>query len=83
MYKIIFSSKYEKQFAKLNKEIQSRLIKTIERIKFRPFKFIKKLASIPLYALRVGNYRTLLDIKKKELIILILEVGHKKNIYKK
>lgn len=83
MYKVIFSPKYIKQFEKLNKEIQSKLINIIERIKFRPFNFVKKLAGIPLYSLRVGHYRVILDIKSKELIILVLEVGHRRNIYKR
>lgn len=83
MYNFIFSSKYDKQFSKLNKEIQLRLTKVLERIKFRPFEFVKKLSGIPLYSLRAGDYRIILDIKKKELILLILEVGHRKNIYKK
>lgn len=82
MYKFIFSSKYDKKFAKLNKENQLRLNKTLERIKFRPFEFIKKLAGIPLYSLRIGNYRIILDVREKELIILVLDVGHRRNIYK-
>ncbi|WP_083505612.1 type II toxin-antitoxin system RelE family toxin [Gemelliphila asaccharolytica] len=31
---------------------------------------------------RIGNYRLICEIKDKELIILALEFGHRKNIYK-
>jgi mRNA interferase RelE/StbE len=82
MYNFIFSHKYDKQFVKLDKNIQLILTKTLERIKFRPLNFVKKLAGIPLYSFRVRNYRIILDIKERELIILILEMGHRRNIYK-
>ncbi|MCI9178344.1 MAG: type II toxin-antitoxin system RelE/ParE family toxin [Clostridia bacterium] len=30
---------------------------------------------------RIGDYRVIAQIKEKEVVILILEVGHRKNIY--
>lgn len=30
---------------------------------------------------RVGNYRIIADIQEKEVVILVLEVGHRKDIY--
>lgn len=35
-----------------------------------------------LWRYRVGNYRLICQIKDNELIILLLEVGHRKDIYK-
>lgn len=32
---------------------------------------------------RVGRYRILVDINKEEIKIIIFNVGHRKNIYKK
>ena len=31
---------------------------------------------------RVGNYRILAEIEDKELIILVIEVGHRSSVYK-
>ncbi|WP_455154934.1 type II toxin-antitoxin system RelE family toxin [Stomatobaculum longum] len=31
---------------------------------------------------RVGNYRILAEIEDKELIILVIEVGHRNSVYK-
>ena len=38
--------------------------------------------TIAPFGLRVGEYRVILDIIKNKLIMLVLEVGHRKNIYK-
>jgi len=35
-----------------------------------------------LWRYRVGDYRLICQIKDNELIILFVEVGHRKNIYK-
>lgn len=34
-----------------------------------------------LWSLRIGNYRALYQIKHNELLILVLKLGHRKNIY--
>lgn len=48
-----------------------------------PFHFFEKLTKRDLYKLRVGNYRIIADISKNEIKILILLIGHRKNIYDK
>ena len=83
MYIIIFKSKAELQLKKLNKSIQERIINVLERIKIRPFSYdLKKLQGTNYYRLRIGEYRAILDIKKDKLIIIVIEIGHRKNIYK-
>jgi len=66
---------------KLDKEIQIRIISTLERIRVRPYPHIKKLVESPYFRLRVGDYRVILDIKENKLLIFVIEVGHRKKIY--
>jgi len=82
-YKIFFTEKASKQLKKLEKNYQERIIKSLERIRIRPEVYVTKLIDDPGYRLRVGEYRVILDIEKEELVILVLMVGHRKNIYKK
>ncbi|GAB5040991.1 type II toxin-antitoxin system RelE family toxin [Bartonella henselae] len=35
-----------------------------------------------LWRYRVGDYRILCELYDKELVVLVLAVGHRKNIYK-
>jgi mRNA interferase RelE/StbE len=82
MYEISFTLKAERQFSKLDKFTQNRIASVIDRIKIRPYSFVKKLRGTSYYRLRVGNYRVILDILKNKLIIFVIELGHRKNIYK-
>jgi len=83
MYSIEFSKKAENQLYKLPLIIQIRINNSLERIKFRPFHFVKIKQGTPYYILRVGYYRVILDIRSNELLILVIELGHRKKIYKK
>jgi mRNA interferase RelE/StbE len=81
MYKIVLTNKAEKQLKKLDKPMQERIIAALEKIRIRPESFITKLVGDPAYKLRVGDYRVLLEIEHDLLIILVLKMGHRRNIY--
>lgn len=81
MYNIEFSKSAEKEFFKLERVIQERVVAVLERVSINPYPHIKKLVGNPYFRLRVGDYRVILDIRDQKFIILVIEVGHRKNIY--
>lgn len=81
-YGIIFSDSALKQLKKLEKNVQKRIISTLERIKIRPQAHVTKLVGDPGYRLRMGDYRVILDIDEGNLIILVIKIAHRKKIYK-
>jgi len=83
MYEIIFSDKAKSQFNKLEKNVQERLGSVLERIKLRPEHFLEKLVGEPGFKLRVGDYRIFLEIYNDKLVIFVIELGHRRNVYKK
>ena len=83
MYSIEFSKKAESQFDKLPLNAQGRIIAVLERIKIRPFHFVKRIVGSNYYRARAGEYRIILDIVKNKMLIYVIELGHRRNIYKK
>ena len=83
MYEIILSNTAEKQLKKLNKELQQRVIAALQRIRIRPESYVTKLVDDPGYKLRVGDYRVIMDIDKGKLLILVIKIGNRRNIYNK
>lgn len=81
MYEIIFSDKARKQFEKLERLVQERITGALERIKIRPELYITKLVGDPAYKFRVGDYRIIMDVDHNRLYILIIKIGHRKNVY--
>jgi mRNA interferase RelE/StbE len=49
----------------------------------RPDANVKKLTGYEdRYRLRVGNYRVIYDVTDKQLVILVVGVGHRREIYR-
>lgn len=80
-YEVLFQSKAEKEFLKLDINVQRMILKKIERIIVRPKDFLERLSNSKYYKLRIENYRLIVDLIDSQLIILIIKVGHRKNIY--
>ncbi len=84
---------YELQFSPRAKRDLGRLDKTIaKRILEKLFDLAQNAEIVDHYALtgewkglyriRVGNYRVIYDLKNDKLIILIVTIGHRRNVYK-
>ncbi len=81
MYRIVLSGKAKKQLKKLPKEIQNRISSVIDRLKIRPHHLIKKVINSPYFRARAGDYRIILDIKNEILVVYVIAIGHRKNVY--
>ena len=82
MYEIFFTNEAKKQLIKLSPKIREKIGSGLERIKIRPYNFVKRLYKSKYYRLRVDNYRVILDIKDMQLIIYVIEIGLRNQIYR-
>ena len=80
-YELIYSQEAVKQLKKLSTDIQRRILSTLERCRVRPYPHIRKLVGSPYFRLRIGDYRVILDVQENKLVIFVIELGHRRNIY--
>jgi mRNA interferase RelE/StbE len=82
-YKVSISKRAAKQFAKLTSQVQEDIRGVVNGLKIdpRPVGAIK-LKGIDAYRVKCGDYRIIYDIEDCNLIILVLAVGDRKDIYK-
>ncbi|MBF2015996.1 MAG: type II toxin-antitoxin system RelE/ParE family toxin [Rivularia sp. T60_A2020_040] len=82
-YDIQFSKSASKQIKKLSSEVQERIQTKIDNLAIEPRPDgIKKLKGREnAYRIRVGDYRIIYDIFDEVLLITVVEVGHRSNIY--
>ena len=57
------------------------ILKNMVIISKNPFHYIKRLKGVPLYSLRARKYRVIMRIEREKLVIFVIEVGTKKNVY--
>lgn len=85
--KVIFTPKAKKSFLKLDKIIQKQIQKFIEKLEAMsaPRASGKMLVGnlLVFWRYRVGDYRLLCKIVDKELVIAVVEVGHRREFYDK
>ncbi|MDD3293034.1 MAG: type II toxin-antitoxin system RelE/ParE family toxin [Candidatus Pacebacteria bacterium] len=87
MYTLIYSTGAEKDLAGLPKDVAVRIHTSLKKIKENPYNHVKKLEgtfAVPLYSFKVGReYRCILTIEDNKMVIFVIEIGHRKNIYRK
>lgn len=87
VYKLEFSKRFDRQFSKLDKSTQryifNWLIKHLDNVE-NPRYSGKSLTGNKqgLWRYRIGNYRVIVDISDTNCVIIAVEVGHQKFIYK-
>lgn len=84
-YFIQTTSKAQKDIKKLDPSVRERIIKAIFKLKTNrhPQQFKPIVGrEIAQFRIRVGDYRVLYDLYDKDTVVLILRVGHRKEIYK-
>lgn len=83
-YAIIFTDDAKKDLKKLQKQMVLRIFEKIKGLtSANPDNLnTKKLKSkFSLYRLRIGDYRIVYCIEHKKIIIYVVAVGHRKDIY--
>ena len=86
-YKLEFSKRFDRQFSKLDKSTQryifNWLIKHLDNVE-NPRYSGKSLTGNKqgLWRYRIGNYRVIAAISDMNCVIIAVEVGHRKFIYK-
>lgn len=84
-YELVYRNSVKKELRKLRYEDRIIIIDKILRLKSEPNPegSAKLKGSTDLYRIRHGNYRVVYQIKNKVLTIVIITVGHRKDIYRK
>jgi len=84
IFQIIWSESAAKKLKKLDKTVAKRIFKKVSELSENPYHSdVTKIIGDPYFRLRIGDYRVIFDIQNDMLRMLILNVGHRKNVYKK
>ena len=84
-YRVFFVSRAERGLKRLSADVQDRIIAEIisPTADPRPAGTVKLTGSENLYGIRVGDYRVIYAIEDDFLLVLVVEIGHRREIYRK
>jgi len=81
-YHVTISKSAQKRLDKLNDGVASRLITAIYTLADNPRPHgCKKLIGRDAYRIRVGDYRIIYEIFDNTLIVSVIDIGDRKDIY--
>ncbi len=83
-YTIKFTEEARKKINKLDPQIKLIIKKAIESLVENPFRGKPLSYDLTgLYSLRTTDYRIIYRVKGEELVIVVISVGHRREVYKK
>ncbi len=87
-YLIEFKTSASKELARLPKSAQAKILDAMRLLAANPFSQllpIRKMegsGSRDLYRLRIKDYRVVYEIHKDRVVIFVIRVGHRKDVYR-
>lgn len=83
-YRVEFAASAVREFKALERSMQRRIGTRIDELAKNPFPpDVKKLQGTPdHYRIRVGDYRVIYRVEKKRVTIVVVKIGHRREVYR-
>ena len=82
-YRLEITRKAQKRIQRLPTDVRRAITETIDRLATNPRPYgCKKLRGQENYTIRSGNYRVIYNIQDDVLVVLVIEAGHRRDIYR-
>ena len=83
-YRLEYLPAATKSIEKLPRQFQERVFERLEALMLNPRPMgCVKMAGQDAYRIRVGDYRVIYTIEDDRLIVLVIDVGHRREVYRR
>lgn len=82
-FEVIFKQSVAKDLRQIPKKDVARMLKRIEALRTEPRPTgVEKLSGQEKYRIRQGVYRILYEIRDTKLIVVVVKIGHRRDVYR-
>jgi mRNA interferase RelE/StbE len=84
-YKLVFTNQAVKTLQRMPANIAKAIYLKMEKISQNPFEShsnVTKLQNREGYRLRVGDWRIIYEVQQEKIIVLVLKIGLRKEVYR-
>lgn len=84
VYRVMITKVARKQIARLPKRTAARVLDAVAGLAHDPRPTgVEKLVGQDRYRIRIGDYRVLYLVTDAELVVTVVQAGHRRQIYRK
>jgi mRNA interferase RelE/StbE len=82
-YSVELTKSAEKELRRIDGRYIPRIFSAVEDLakEPRPAGCKKLSGSVHTYRIRIGTYRVIYDIQESRLLVLVIKIGHRKDVY--
>lgn len=80
-FTVLLHPKAARALEKIEKSVKSRIIEKLRELADYPDKTGKRLKYSDFWSLRIGDYRAIYEINEDKNQVIVLFIGHRKNVY--
>jgi mRNA interferase RelE/StbE len=82
-YRVILPRSVQKKLDRLPDDVVKRILSRLGELETNPRPTdVKKLKGRNAWRIRIGDYRVIYEIHDRELQILVITVGHRREVYR-
>ena len=82
-YSVHILRRAQKQLSKMDRQDQPRIISAIRSLADNPRpEGCRKFSGRPAWRIRIGSYRVIYEIDHDQIRVLVVAVGHRKDVYR-
>ena len=84
VYQVIVKPSVRKAIRRLDRATQAKMIRLLEALarEPRPVGVVKLVGDDNLWRVRIGDYRVVYEIHDRRLIVMVVRVAHRKDVYR-
>ena len=85
-YRVELALAAGRQPAKLSADVQRRIVRALHALEVEPrpdgVQQLSGIRGAPQWRLRVGDYRVIYEIHDARLLVLVIRIGHRRDVYR-
>lgn len=81
-YSVVLTESAQRDLARLDRSVARRIVARLEDLQEDPLQKLGRLVNSPLYRLRVGDWRVIVEVDQRQVRVLVIKVAHRRSIYR-
>jgi mRNA interferase RelE/StbE len=81
-YTVVLTDSARRDLERLDRSVARRIVARLEDLQEDPLRKLGRLVNSPLYRLRVGDWRVIVEVDEREVRVLEIKAAHRRSIYR-